>query len=87
VNKVKEQCKEKANTKLVDRAIEYFSGAQTPDQKDIFIWMMRECKAGNNYYPGTFKMKQYVEEVCLKLQPEDRLDEYLNSEYHKIFRY
>lgn len=66
VQKVVSMNKEKASTKLVDKAVEYYAN-QTPSRGDIFRWMLKECRDGGSYYPGGYNLKKYVEEVQLKL--------------------
>lgn len=66
VQKVVAMNKERASTKLVDKAIEHF-GKASPSRGEILRWMLLECRDGGSYYPGAFMLKKYVEEVQLKL--------------------
>ena len=58
--------KQRASTKLVDKAYEYFKG-QDPTTFTIFHYMMKCIHKGENYHPGNFMLKKYVEEVELRL--------------------
>ena len=57
--------KQRASTKLVDKAYEYFKG-QDPTTFTIFHYMMKCIHKGENYHPGNFMLKKYVEEVELR---------------------
>lgn len=78
--------KEKAGTKLVDKAIEHFSG-QVPEKYEVFYHMMQLIKSGENYHPGTFMLKRFVEEVIIKLTPAGReFDNLVYAEFKSLFR-
>lgn len=66
VQKVVAMNKERASTKLVDKALDHFQG-KDPSRFEILEWMLMECRDGGSYYPGTFLLKKHVEEVLLKL--------------------
>ena len=67
-NKVIEISRQKAETKLVGKAIEHFSQwTEKPSTFQIFDYMVREIHSGQNYHPGYFRLKQFVEEVEIKL--------------------
>lgn len=76
VQKVVALNKERSSTKLVDRAIEQFatSGAS---RFQILKFMLEECREGRSYYPGTFQLKKYVEEVQLKLTTKEDFEDYV----------
>lgn len=77
-----EKSKEKASQKLVERALVHFESRQ-PSKFDILEFMIREIHQRTAYHPGQFKLKQYVEEVEIKLTPADGIlrltHEYFNS--------
>lgn len=66
VQKVVAMNRERASAKLVDRALQQFAGAK-PSRLEILRYMLTECRDGGAYYPGTFRLKAFVEEVQLKL--------------------
>jgi len=76
--------KEKASSKFVDRAIEKFKDKIGTSRYDIFAFMMQEVSALRLYWPGTFKAKQMVEEVEIKLSTN--LVQLTNEYYSNIFR-
>lgn len=87
VQKVVAVNNERASTKLVDRAVEHFatSGAS---RFEILRYMLDECREGRAYYPGTFQLKKYVEEVQLKLTTTEDFDQFvaeLQSQMWKTF--
>lgn len=61
---------ERASTKLVDKAYEAFKG-QCPTKHTILYFMLKACREGENYYPGSYLLKKYVEEVEVKLTESD----------------
>lgn len=65
---------EKASNKLVDSALEHFKDVISPNRTDILKFMLKRCKLGDNYYPGEFMLKKFVEEVELKLVNEDQFE-------------
>jgi len=83
VRQAVEKEKEKASTKLIDRALKHFEGGN-PDKFQIFAYMMEEVASKKAYWPGTFKIKQYVEEVEIKLS--QNLPRLINEMYANIFR-
>ena len=72
--------KEKASTKLPERALEHFRDTR-PDKFEILLYMMKEIQQLTAYHPGQFKLRQYVEEVEIRLTDNiSRLaHEYFNS--------
>lgn len=66
VQKVVAVNKERSSTKLVDKAVEYFSSSK-PTRGEVLRYMLKECRDGGSYYPGSYNLKKYVEEVVLKL--------------------
>lgn len=85
VQKVVALNKERASTKLVDKAVEHFNG-QAPTRYEILSWMLHECREGNSYYPGTFMLKKYVEEVQLKLTDKHDFDQFVLEIERQIWR-
>lgn len=63
--------KERASNKLVDKALEFFDN-QEPTRYSILLFMMKRINSGDNYHPGNFLLKKYVEEVELRLCKTDR---------------
>ena len=76
--------KERASNKLVDKALEYFVG-KTPTKMEILKFMLKACRDGENYYPGSYILKKYVEEVELKLTTNLDFDEYVADMYQNLF--
>lgn len=59
--------KERAANKLIDKAVSHFVKLDySMDNKiSVMKFMLRECKEGNNYFPGKFMLLRYVDEVLL----------------------
>lgn len=75
--------KEKASTKFVDKALEHFADSE-PSERDLLSYMMGLCRSGDLYWPGTFRAKQMIEEVRIRMSADI---ERLVDEFHfKIFR-
>lgn len=85
VQKVIKVNNERASTKLVDKALLAFVG-MTPSRREILRYMLKECRDGGSYYPGTFMLKKYVEEVQLKLTTNDDFEEFLYEVESQIWR-
>lgn len=75
--------KEKASTKFVEKALKFFDGKQ-PTQFTIFQYLMELVHTNEMYWPGSFKSKQMVEEVEIKLT--DNIRQLTQSFYQNIFR-
>lgn len=83
VQKVVAMNKERASGKIVERALQHFANVPRPEyyedhkwlsiKTDILEWMYQQCKQGKSYYPGQYKLKQYVEEVELRLMDDKSL--------------
>lgn len=58
--------KERASGKYVEKALAKFEG-QYPNEKQLLEYMMTLAKDGELYWPGTYKAKQLIEEVQIKL--------------------
>jgi len=84
-NVVIEKNKQKAETKLVEKALNHFKDLDIPSEYEIFGYMMRQVSEGQSYWPGSFRVKQFVEEVYIKLNKgkETFLTDYF---YNKIWR-
>lgn len=76
VQKVVAVNKQRASTKLVDKALEHFAN-QHATRSEILKFMLLECRDGDSYYPGTFMLKKYVEEVQLKLTDKSNFQQFL----------
>lgn len=88
IQKVVALNKEKSSHKLVERALEEFA-----DEKDMWCirtrilkFMVEECRKGQCYWPGSFMLKKYVEEVELKLLGEDDVDQYVADLEKNLWR-
>jgi len=80
----------KANTKLVDFALEEFRdqhwSGSNEFKLDIYKYMMRRCKDGLNHLPSDFQIKSYVEEVHLKLCPGHNFDGLIEQKFNSLWR-
>lgn len=86
VQKVVEQNKEKASNKLVEKAIEHFS-SEKPEKYNILKFMLECIHKGENYHPGAFRLKSFVEEVEIKLcKNETELDIVCGQMYNNLWR-
>jgi len=87
VQKVVKANKEKANTKLIGKALEAFKNAPFNNELEceVFTYMLKECRDGANYYPGDFQIKKFVQEVCMKLCPGNQFEEYAFQKYRDLF--
>jgi len=77
------EAKEKASVKFVERSLNEFRDKEVT-KYDIFSYMMRQVHQEKMYWPGTFKAKQMVEEVQIKLSKN--LPQLTNELYSNIFR-
>lgn len=79
---------EKANTKLVGKALEQFHTTPWNRQLkfDIFKYMMTCIKNGENYHPGDFLLVRYVEEVNLRLCPTNQFENLVSTKFDNLFR-
>lgn len=85
IQKVVAMNKEKAQHKLIERALERF-GNEQPERVDILEFMLQCIHKGENYHPGSFMLKRYVEEVELKLMPEWQIRDYALSLRDNLWR-
>lgn len=77
--------KDKASNKFVDKALSYFVD-KTPMKYDILHYLMKLCKDGECYWPGSFRAKQLVEEVQIKLSGTGiEFDCLVQEFYNKMF--
>lgn len=87
VQKVVAMNRERAQNKLVEKAREYFENQNVrPMRVEILAFMLKAIHKGENYHPGTFILKKYVEEVELMLQSENDLDEYAENLEKQMWR-
>lgn len=75
--------KEKASTKLVDKALVQFFG-QVPTKMEVFKFMLISVHKKESYWPGQYKIKQMVEEVEIKLS--DNINNLAYHLYNEIWR-
>lgn len=78
--------KEKAANKLVECAIEQFSEQKCIDKYEILKYMLQRIKNGENYHPGMYKLKQYVEEVQIRISSPDQFESICAEVYRDLFR-
>jgi len=76
---------ERASVKMVDKALTYFDN-QAPTRLQILTYFLKMIKSGENYHPGTFLLKRYVEEVEIKLLCEDDMDRYAMDLESQLWR-
>lgn len=87
VKKVVAVNKDRASQKLVERALEHFKDSSwKPDKKEILCFMLKEIKAGKAYFPGSYRLKSFVEEVGLKLTHDDNMEEYAEALAYELWR-
>jgi len=77
------EAKEKASTKFVEKALKYFEGKH-PSQYHIFEYLMQLVASKDMYWPGTFKSKQMVEEVEIKMT--ENIGHLTQIYFNSIFR-
>lgn len=77
--------KEKASNKFVDRAIEHFKSGD-PGNYELLKFFMKLAKDGDVYWPGTFRAKQLIEEVRIKLSEDDQFEALVSEMEYKMFR-
>lgn len=85
VQKVLAINKERASSRLPDRAIEHFNG-ESPSRREVLDWMLRQIHEGQTYETGNGNLFRYVEEVVNKLTSKMDWDWYVESRYKQIFR-
>lgn len=85
VQKVVAVNKERASTRLPDRALEHFRD-QTPSRYEVLEWMLEQIHDGLVYEPGNGNLGRFVEEVVNKLTPKSEMAWYVQSRYKQIFR-
>lgn len=71
--------KEKAQNKLVDKAIQAFAKGEKPRRAEILEFMLIAIRRGENYHPGNFLLKKFVEEVELRLLADDDIYQYAQN--------
>lgn len=85
---VNEVNKERASTKLIDKALVEFEGSDwNPDtlQRQVFTYMLKCIKDNENYHPNDFNLKRYTQEVCVRLCPTDKFNDFADRYYWRIF--
>jgi len=83
-NEAVDLAKAKASTKFVEKALQKFEGKNDILKCDIFAYMMQLVYTKELYWPGTFKAKQMVEEVEIKLT--SNIARLTHEYYSNIFR-
>lgn len=85
--------KKRASGKLVDKALEWWAKAHegktyVPGRHQLWVfkYMMEQIKSGQNWHPGMFQIKKYCEEVSIKLCDDNCWLEYVELQYHNLFR-
>lgn len=86
VQRVVKVNKEKASTKFVERALKEFENDPYVSSRDLLEFMMTECRDGNLYWPGTFRARQMIEEVQVKLCPKESFQNLVSAFHEKMFR-
>lgn len=81
-----QKSKQKASQKLVERTLVQYKDRQIPSRFDILLFMVKEIQAGTAYHPGLFKLKQYVEEVEIKLSTSATIYQLTNEFYSNMWR-
>lgn len=81
-NEAVAEAKEKASVKFVEKAIAKFEG-KSPSAFHLFEYLMQEVAQGM-HWPGTYKAKQMVEEVEIKMT--NNLAHLTQIYYNTIFR-
>lgn len=85
ISKEVAKAKDKASQKLVERAVKHFDG-RSPTKFDILSFMVDEIHGGQAYHPGNFKLKSFIEEVEIKLTPQEQLGRLKHAMYSDMFR-
>lgn len=80
------ESREKASQKLVDRAVHEFTEKRIPTRFEVLHYMMKEVHNKTAYWPGDFKIKQYVDEVIIKLTPLKELEDLTWSLHNNLWR-
>ena len=80
-----QDAKQKASTKLPERALEHFKDTR-PSRFDILMYMMTEIQQLTAYHPGQFKLKQYVEEVEIRLTSAGDLSRLAHEYFNSMWR-
>jgi len=85
IAKAVQENKQKASTKLPNRAVEHFEG-KTPSRYEILRFMLGEIHQGKAYHPGEFKLKSFVEEIQIRMLPAEGLDNYAHFLENNLWR-
>lgn len=75
--------KEKASGRFVEKALGHFDSC--PTERAALQYMMTLCRSGDLYWPGTFKAKQMIEEVIIKMTDKDDFEFLVDDMLVKIF--
>lgn len=85
VNKVVADAKEKASHKLVEKAYEYMKDREW-NRVTCLAYMLRTIKEGENYHPGDYMLKRYVEEIEVRMIHMDDINVYASELASRLWR-
>lgn len=85
VNKIVEDAKEKASHKLVEKAFEYMKDKEW-NRVSCLAYMLKVIKKGENYHPGDYMLKRYVEEIEVRMLDEDNIEIYASELASRLWR-
>lgn len=85
VNKIVEDAKEKASHKLVEKAFEYMKDKEW-NRVRCLAYMLKLIKKGENYHPGDYMLKRYVEEIEVRMLDEDNIDIYASELASRLWK-
>lgn len=85
VQKVMEINKEKASHKLIEKAYEYMKDKEW-NRVSCLAYMLKVIKKGENYHPGDYMLKRYVEEIEVRMLDEDNVDIYASELASRLWR-
>lgn len=85
VNKVVEDAKQKASHKLLEKAYEYMKDKEW-NRVRCLSFMLKEINKGENYHPGDYMLKRYVEEIEVRMLDEESIDLYASELANRLWR-
>lgn len=87
VQKVVKINNERASNKLIDKAMIQFQDSwnDTRIEREVFTYMLKCIRDNENYHPGDYLLKRYVQEVCIRLCPADQFEDFASRQYFKLF--
>lgn len=84
VQKVVEINKSRGPSKIVENVIQNYTGA--PDKIQIASILLQKIRIGEMYEPGNYKLNNIIEEIFMKLQPEENWENYCQVRINQILR-